>query len=154
MGQLALGLRSLFVRASIFFVLAALLAWSLGGTLWPRPVSIDYRSVEHDGREWNLRLSLEGRHPVEPHWFLMKRSEGDRRVVAGPWFDAAGPVVGADGLFIAARESDGSGWTLLRVLHDDVKAEEALPDRLAVERRFADLTDSAAPPRSSADAER
>ncbi len=36
MGQVLLGLRSLFVRIAVFVTMAALLAWALGGTLWPR----------------------------------------------------------------------------------------------------------------------
>lgn len=36
MWQVLLGLRSLFVRIAIFVTMAALLAWALGGTLWPR----------------------------------------------------------------------------------------------------------------------
>ena len=35
MGQIYLGFRSLAVKLVIFFVMAAMLAWILGGTLWP-----------------------------------------------------------------------------------------------------------------------
>lgn len=38
MGQILLGFRSLAVKIAVFVVLASLLAWILGGTLWPRPV--------------------------------------------------------------------------------------------------------------------
>ena len=40
MGQVALGFRSLLVRAAVFFIMAALLAWALGGTLGPRAVGV------------------------------------------------------------------------------------------------------------------
>ena len=36
MWQVVLGLRSLLVKIAVFVVMAALLAWALGGTLWPR----------------------------------------------------------------------------------------------------------------------
>ena len=36
MWQVVLGLRSLLVKIAIFVTMAALLAWALGGTLWPR----------------------------------------------------------------------------------------------------------------------
>ena len=36
MWQVLLGLRSLLVKIAVFVVMAALLAWALGGTLWPR----------------------------------------------------------------------------------------------------------------------
>ena len=38
MGQIVLGFRSLAVKVAVFVALAALLAWILGGTLWPRSV--------------------------------------------------------------------------------------------------------------------
>lgn len=38
MGQILLGFRSLALKIAVFVALAALLAWTLGGTLWPRPV--------------------------------------------------------------------------------------------------------------------
>ena len=41
MGQFALGIRSLLIRLAVFFVMAVLLAWALGGTLWPRAEVID-----------------------------------------------------------------------------------------------------------------
>ena len=36
MGQVYLGFRSLLVKIVVFVVMAALLAWAIGGTLWPR----------------------------------------------------------------------------------------------------------------------
>ena len=39
--QVILGLRSLIVKAVVFFIMAALLAWALGGTLFPRPEVVD-----------------------------------------------------------------------------------------------------------------
>jgi len=36
MWQVVLGLRSLLVKIAVFVTMAALLAWALGGTLWPR----------------------------------------------------------------------------------------------------------------------
>ena len=36
MWQVVLGLRSLIFKLAVFVVMAALLAWALGGTLWPR----------------------------------------------------------------------------------------------------------------------
>lgn len=39
MGQVYLGFRSLLVKIAVFVVMAALLAWALGGTLWPKTVT-------------------------------------------------------------------------------------------------------------------
>jgi hypothetical protein len=44
MGQFTLGLRSLLIRSTIFVVMAALLAWALGGTLFPRPAISDFHA--------------------------------------------------------------------------------------------------------------
>ena len=36
MGQVILGFRSLLVKIAVFVLMAAMLAWILGGTLWPK----------------------------------------------------------------------------------------------------------------------
>ena len=40
MGQLVLGFRSLLIKIAIFFVMAGLLAWVLGGALFPQPTMV------------------------------------------------------------------------------------------------------------------
>ena len=59
MGQVALGFRSLLVRAAVFFVMAALLAWALGGTLWPRAVGVLLDEVSFAGTEWAWRAKVD-----------------------------------------------------------------------------------------------
>ena len=59
MGQVALGFRSLLVRAAVFFVMAALLAWALGGTLWPRAVGVLLEGVSFAGQEWVWRAEVD-----------------------------------------------------------------------------------------------
>ena len=159
MGQVALGFRSLLIKGSLFFVMAALLAWALGGTLWPRPEIADLPSVSFDGSDWFWRLSVGGpvaegeqaeRTTDRLSWTLM------RRTAAGPpvpvtgrrWVEVAGPVVAPGAapaaLYYAGRESfdAGSPWHLERLEPSDGGAprravSEELPDRLAVERRLA-----------------
>ena len=99
MGQVALGFRSLLIKLGVFFLLAMMLAWSLGGTLWPRAEIVDIDGVMFDGQQWNWRLSVGGRKPESDRpnwgWILMCASEGSERRI--PFDDrifaeVAGPV--------------------------------------------------------------
>src|SRR5687767_10021585 len=58
MGQFALGIRSLLVKFAVFVVMAALLAWALGGTLFPRPARVNLNPVSFNGVRWYWRLSV------------------------------------------------------------------------------------------------
>lgn len=138
MGQFALGVRSLLVRATIFVVLAALLAWALGGTLFPRPQVADLRdhSAHYDGTQWYWRLLVGGRTKGEMRWLLMREaSDGTAAVVVETEFsEVAGPVAGEDGVYFAGRSSDR--WEVRR--HG--LAQETLErysDRLAAEQQLA-----------------
>jgi hypothetical protein len=142
MGQLALGLRSLAFKAAVLFVLAVLLAWSLGGSLWPRPVVVDYPPVEFSGSQWNLRLSVGGDHPKEARWHLMASADDELQPVDGEWSDATGPVVASGHLYVAAHPIGENSWLLISFDPARSRVVETLPDRLAVEQRLAQLRQS------------
>ena len=74
MGQLALGFRSLLIKVAIFFVMASLLAWALGGTLWPRAEIVDLPGAEFDGRTWFWRLRVGGRSERPMSWTMMQQA--------------------------------------------------------------------------------
>ena len=74
--QVMLGLRSLLVKLAIFFVMAALLAWALGGTLFPRPEIVDHSRVTFQGAEWWLRMLAGGDQPGAVRWYLMEKTGG------------------------------------------------------------------------------
>ncbi len=57
MGQFALGIRSLLIKGAVFFVMAALLAWTLGGALWPRTPQVAVGPVTFAGGQYELQLS-------------------------------------------------------------------------------------------------
>ena len=60
MGQVALGLRSLAFRIVVFVIMAAMLAWILGGTLWPRPVSVmQPDSVTLAGKTYRWKVTVD-----------------------------------------------------------------------------------------------
>jgi len=124
MGQLALGLRSLAIRLTVFVVMAALLAWALGGTLLPRAESAEYDAVEAAGRSWYWRLDVGGRRvpeldPLGVQWTLMVRGpEGRARpALDAGWVDVTGPVATTDRVWFAGRrDSDpGTSWRLHEV---------------------------------------
>jgi hypothetical protein len=145
MGQVALGFRSLFIKLAIFFVMAALLAWALGGTLWPRAESANLPSVTFNGNSWHWRVEVGGREPDSLNWTLMHRSQddGDSKVFDEThWKRAAGPVVAGDSLYYAGSMSfdDAASWTLVRVSAADadgwIRTPIEVADRLAVEQEL------------------
>ena len=147
MGQVALGFRSLLIKGAVFFVMAALLAWALGGTLWPRAQIASEPAVSFDGREWFWQVSVGGRERESVHWILMQRGgETEPTAVDGRrWVEHAGPVATGEALYYAGRATFNpeEPWHLERIPpHDAVAADPdvvTLPDRLEVERQLARL---------------
>lgn len=148
MGQVALGFRSLLIKCAVFFVMAALLAWALGGTLWPRAEVADFDSLSFGKDEWFWRLTVGGRERGAVRWRLMKRPIGVEQnpvpIDDRAWVDAAGPIATDEAIYYAGRASlnPEESWRLERI---PLGAEEPgrerttilLPDRLAVERQLA-----------------
>ena len=165
MGQLALGFRSLAIRTAVFFVMAALLAWALGGTLWERTIdrTTDAARVGDAAYYWRVSLSGNEAHPVR--WRLMRRigDNSEQPVEDMEFVDVAGPMaVGNDLYFggkmasegpqsplnrdwgpIAPRSATSDGqWTIRMIAHpssSSVEREWPMPDRLAVEQQIARL---------------
>lgn len=145
MGQVALGLRSLVVKALVFFLMAALLVWALGGTLFPRPEHAVLDTAAFGGKRWTLRLSVGGDHPGVVRYQLLAAPEADRpEPVLGPFADAAGLVVNADRLYAAVRTlpEEGGNWTLISFDEKGTIDRQPLPDRLAIEQALALLRGS------------
>ena len=111
MGQLALGFRSLLIKAAIFFVMAGLLAWALGGTLFPKPTIVTmpgagetYWSVASGGELHGLR------------WSLM---HGDQEIMHGRWQAVVGPVI-LDGTLWIATGNAGQ-WSVSKISGNSVE---------------------------------
>ena len=138
MGQIALGFRSLFVKVAIFFAMASLLAWALGGTLWPRAESADLGGVDFDAQAWYWRISVGGREENRVRWQLMVRDDAaeDAPIDERTWAEVAGPVVGSDGMYYGTLAHSG-GWSVIRRTAAGEETVHAMPDRLAVERQLA-----------------
>lgn len=142
MGQLALGLRSLVIRFGVFVVLAALLAWALGGTLFPRPSIVEFDAVEFAGGRWYWQLAVGGREADRVAWRMMVDDEtGEAHALRAldeqTWSQVAGPVRDDDVLYFAGRF--GATWRIYG-MHDDRSFDVyKMPDRLAVEQQLARL---------------
>lgn len=143
MGQLALGFRSLLIRLALFFLFAMLLAWALGGTLWPRPERVSYDPVHFDGRAWFWQLAVGGDQPGVARWTMMVTDPEDDRVERADertWFEPAGPVATESAIYYGGRLSvDEDGWHLRRVHALGRSEMQVLPDRLALEHQLARL---------------
>ncbi|MHC5029200.1 MAG: hypothetical protein ACYTGR_20815, partial [Planctomycetota bacterium] len=116
MGQVALGLRSLFIRLAVFFVMAALLAWALGGTLWPRTEEHLYESLNWEGRDWSWRQSIGGSVPGHIAWQMVS-IDGEKKAVPIDdriWRSGAGPIIAEGTLYFAGLGSDAR-WSLLAI---------------------------------------
>jgi hypothetical protein len=149
MGQVALGFRSLLIKGAIFFVMAALLAWALGGTLFPRAEVVDYDAITFEGRDWFWRLTVGGRESGARWTFMSQHGEdGPEPIDERHWVETAGPVVTEDAIYYAGLASfaPGQAWRLERIIAPsagggDVTgygvASLVLPDRLAVEHQLA-----------------
>lgn len=164
MSQVALGLRSLVIKLAIFVAMAALLAWALGGTLWPRPERLRSSIValsddpakgnrvwyaidtEVGGRDRGqtsatlVRLKpLRGTHSATPVLPPPADDDEEREI----WDEAlapvpVGPVDDAKEMWVAARVRGTEGWRLVRVgVAGDVLERIEFPDRLEVERQLA-----------------
>ncbi len=147
MGQVLLGFRSLLIKLALFVVFAALLAWALGGTLFPRPELVDYDSVLFQDHQCFWRVAVGGGDPGKGKmaWRLMVDDAGDaeaRAVGDKVWVDGAGPILSGDSLYFGGLSSHNPNehWRIVQVdASFAVTAETVMPDRLAVERQLARL---------------
>ena len=120
--QLFLGFRSLAVKIFIFVVMAALLAWALGGTLWPRPqVRTVGESVTTSGGQFSLVVRTGEGHGAA--FALAKVQENGHLEIAIPvegqplWHFALPPVASGNEFALAYRS--GVNWRIY--LHSQQK---------------------------------
>ena len=81
MGQVALGFRSLAIKGAVFFVMASLLAWALGGELLPRPQNIYETRVRVPEVEiwWQMTTRRSGSPLIR--YELVRRNEGGQEIL-------------------------------------------------------------------------
>ena len=117
MGQLALGVRSLLIRLAIFFVMAILLAWALGGTLWPRPVTAQAMSITTGEETWSWVARITSYSEPSLTWILSCDTGHANTVHREGWLEATGFIKGSKGIFTAARDPE-QGWVILSLAPD------------------------------------
>ena len=124
MGQVALGLRSLVVRIIVFVVMAALLAWALGGTLWPRPVHAVQRPVvDAGGQQWGWRVTIDPTSQEVMYHLARREGSSWNLLEGGGPFASVEPLQSPPanlqgGVMLATACHGGGGRTQLLVTAD------------------------------------
>jgi len=118
MWQVVLGLRSLLVKIAVFVVMAALLAWALGGTLWPRtsirtigepvlcagvPISLVHQVRDPRATYGIARIGAEGK--------VVERTPKVEQMTPA-WRDALTPVASPDGARAAFAFQVADRWVV------------------------------------------
>lgn len=151
MGQVALGFRSLFFRALVFFIMAALLAWALGGTLWPTPVCRTLTPVKLGSEQWAWNVCLDpspsppGRSPLE--YFLVRHDEAGKLIefdgLKGQYIVDILPLLRSSDQLVAvacAQEGTGSIWYMLKIDGNGTVVQQTkMSDRLSAVKAWSDL---------------
>ena len=146
MGQFALGIRSLLIKSAVFVALAALLAWALGGTLFPRPEVARPLSANFDGQSWAWKLSVGGKIDGEVKWELVAAmpKQNERTILPDiQWAEPAGGalLLANQRLYAAGRALDGAStnWLIIEFHSAQEYSIHPMPDRFAVEQQMARL---------------
>ena len=109
MGQLALGFRSLLIKLAIFFVMAGLLAWALGGTLFPKVVNLPGAGDIH----WQISIGGARKGLL---WTLML---DDEEIKSGHWQSVVGPIIVDGDTWIAT--GNAGQWSFSKVTDSRVE---------------------------------
>jgi hypothetical protein len=119
MGQVYLGFRSLLVKIAVFVAMASMLAWILGGTLWPRVAMRPIGEPVFDGR---VVLVDQIGGDRSSYGLAIIDSDGEIGSVAPSvtnpgskvWLEALAPVSDPRGQAAAVAFRRDSGWVVLR----------------------------------------
>ena len=120
MGQVALGFRSLLIKATIFFVMAGLLAWALGGTLFPKPTIVNMSGA---GSLHFVASSGGEIHGLK--WILM---QDQTPIAEGHWQAVVGPVI-VDGEVWIATGNAGQ-WQISKVIDQTLVETNEVPEHV------------------------
>ena len=105
------------VVVGIFFVMAGLLAWALGGTLFPKPTIVNLSGAG----EVHWQVSSGGEiHGLQ--WALMR---GEQEMISGHWQAAVGPVVVNGDIWVAT--GNAKQWKVSKVTGDEVEEVSIVP---------------------------
>ncbi|MDG2095541.1 MAG: hypothetical protein P8J89_09760 [Phycisphaerales bacterium] len=160
MGQVALGFRSLLVRAAVFFIMAALLAWALGGTLWPRSVGVFVDTASFQGEDWAWQAMVDEspkpsgkptRPPLEFQlWVRTKGSDSYEKFLpfseAGTFIEMLPLIVDDDQLIVAGYHYNMEKWQIYRInAGKELGKPVSYPSRLEIVEAWSSLAGSKSP---------
>jgi hypothetical protein len=117
MGQVSLGVRSLLIKAVIFFIMAGLLAWALGGTLFPQPTIVNLPGAGNVYWRVSTGGEINGLQ-----WSLM---HADQEIKTGMWQSVVGPII-VEGDFWIATGNAGQ-WSISKVTGSKVEEVASPP---------------------------
>ena len=119
MGQVLLGFRSLLFKIAVFLVMAALLAWALGGTLWPRVAVRPVGDPVLDGQvvlvdQIGGNRSSFGLAVLDSDGVIESLAPSVTNPTSVVWLEALTPVEDPEGNAAAVAFRRVSGWVVLR----------------------------------------
>jgi len=134
---LTLGLRALLINIVIFVLLAAALAWYLGGSLLPGRQTVNFPSFEWMGDDYHFRVIGHGTTPEPVRWELLHTlPNGDEERltlnVDGRWRNVWGPLVYDGGVLIGLEVEARDGttqWWVAQINRDRAVKTQQVDDR-------------------------
>ena len=119
MGQVALGFRSLIVQCVVFFIMAAILAWVLGGNLWRSPMieTLPGVSLGQSTYCWRVRLEPTDDPGTNPLSFTLATSDPTLPVASVPEIMREVLPLKAidDRVVVAGQDASSGSWILVDV---------------------------------------
>ena len=123
---LTLGLRALLINIVIFVLLAAALAWYLGGSLLPGRQTVNFPTFEWMGDDYHFRVIGHGTTPEPVRWELLHTlPDGDEERLTlgidGRWRNVWGPLVHFGGVMIGLEvetRDDTTQWWVAQIDRD------------------------------------
>lgn len=137
---LTLGLRALVVNIVLFVLLAAALAWYLGGSLLPGRQAVNFPAFEWMGDDYHFRVIGHGTTPEPVRWELLHAlPDGDEERLTlgidGKWRGIWGPLVQDRGVVVGLEvesPQDATQWWVAVIDRNRGVTTERFPDRGAM----------------------
>jgi hypothetical protein len=134
---LTLGLRALLINIVIFVLLAAALAWYLGGSLLPGRQTVNFPAFEWMGDDYHFRVIGHGTTPEPVRWELLHTlPDGDEARLTlgidGRWRNVWGPLVHHGGVLIGLEveaRDDSTQWWVAQIDRDRAVTTKQVEDQ-------------------------
>lgn len=137
--QLALGLRSLAVKIAIFLCLAGVLAWVIGGSIFPGSQVVNLPAFEWGSSTWHMQVRGNGRSPSPVVWRLLSSDPAGSEVVQtlgvlGEWSQVIGPFTGPEKLTlgICTMNDERPSWWIAEVDRNGTPSARQVENEIAL----------------------